>query len=215
MTSRPDSTCVVALAAPGESSAAAALAALAIDDRAEHPVVSRSEFGDAIDAHGGRIRLPYGHGHCLVARDQDTVVGMLYTTPPIRWLDSQPAVQRASLTAALVEIELLAVAAAHRNHGVGTALLEAAEESARDAGTHLALAKVRIGAFPTMRWYRRRGYTLAAQGEPVLFLTRGGPASCDDGNDGYQLAVKPLQPGTAIRRRARNGITALVAEHDR
>ncbi|WP_411122339.1 GNAT family N-acetyltransferase [Streptomyces sp. x-19] len=115
--------------------------------------------------------MPYGHGHCLTARSGNTIIGMLYATPPVRWLQSQPTSQRARLTQALVEIELLAVAEPYRNRGTATALLKAAEHTARAAGTHLALAKIRTGAFPTMRWYRRRGYTIAAQGEPIIFRT--------------------------------------------
>ncbi|MER6548177.1 GNAT family N-acetyltransferase [Streptomyces sp. NPDC001250] len=112
-----------------------------------------------------------------------------------------------------MEIELLAVSEPYRNHGAGTALLEAAEHFARRTGTQLALAKIEIGAFPTMRWYRRRGYIIAAQGEPVLFRTRFGFNSCDDGSDGYQIAVKTLQPGSAVRRRTNGGTSCLTVEH--
>ncbi|MCW1100111.1 hypothetical protein OJ963_40715 [Streptomyces sp. RS2] len=84
----------------------------------------------------------------------------------------------------------------------------------RANGTHLALAKIRIGAFPIMRWYRRRGYTIAAQNEPLVFATRHGLTSCDDGSDGYQLAAKALQPGTALRRTARAGNPLILLERD-
>ncbi|GGX51053.1 GNAT family N-acetyltransferase [Streptomyces noursei] len=214
MTDQPDSDAItITLAAKGDGQAAATLGALALSDHTPSPQAPLSSLADAIDEHGGRVALPYGNGHCLTARIGSTVAGVLYTTPPIRWLQGQSADQRARLTQALVEIELLAVSEPYRNCGIGTALLETAEHTARNAGSHLALAKIRAGAFPTMRWYRRRGYTIAAQGEPVLFRTRQGFASCDDGNDGHQLAVKTLRLGTAVRRRTARGTTCLVAEH--
>ncbi|MER7179123.1 GNAT family N-acetyltransferase [Streptomyces hyaluromycini] len=114
----------------------------------------------------------------------------------------------------LIEIELLAVAEPHRRRGIATALLATAEESARNAGGHLAFAKVRIGAFTTMHWYRKCGYTVAAQSEPVVFRTRWGLESRDDGSDGYQLAVKALQPGIVLRRRMERDSSMLIAEHD-
>ncbi|MEU9120001.1 GNAT family N-acetyltransferase [Streptomyces sp. NPDC048506] len=214
MTDQPGSGAItITLAAKGDGQAAATLGALAVSDHTPSPQAALSPLLHAIDNHGGRVPLPYGHGHCLTARLGDTIVGMLYAAPPIRWLQSQPADQRARLTQTLVEIELLAVAKPYRNRGIGTALLEGAEHAARAAGTHLALAKIRIGAFPTMRWYRQRGYTIAAQGEPIIFRTHQGFTSCDDGSDGHQLAVKTLQPGTSVHRDAARGDTCLIAEH--
>ncbi|MEU1519107.1 GNAT family N-acetyltransferase [Streptomyces sp. NPDC005811] len=156
------------------------------------PDAAAPALAQAVDAQGGRVPLPYGHGRCLVARVGNAVAGMVYTAPPIQWIEDHPAAQRAGLVQALVEIELLAVAGSHRGQGIATALLASAEETARDDGGHLAFAKVRIGAFTTMRWYRRRGYAIAAQREAVAFRTRSGFDSFDDGADGYQLAVKAL-----------------------
>ncbi|MFG2690675.1 GNAT family N-acetyltransferase [Streptomyces sp. NPDC048405] len=204
----------VALAARGEGQAAAALGALALQDSplpADGPL---SPLAAAIDHHGGCVPLPYGQGQCWVARTGEAVSGMLYATPPIRWLQQQPSPHRNSLIHSLVEIELLAVAESHRTQGVGTVLLQEAENNARANGTHLALAKIRVGAFPIMRWYRRRGYTIAAQNEPLVFATRHGLTSCDDGSDGYQLAAKALQPGTALRRTARAGTPLILLERD-
>ncbi|SEG85192.1 Acetyltransferase (GNAT) family protein [Actinacidiphila yanglinensis] len=72
-------------------------------------------------------------------------MGMVYATPPIRWLDGQTAAQRASLVEALVEIELLAVAADHRGRGVGNCLLDAAQVAAREAGTRKRRQEVTVG----------------------------------------------------------------------
>ncbi|MEU9413611.1 GNAT family N-acetyltransferase [Streptomyces sp. NPDC048281] len=213
MTGRPSSTITIALAAPGDGPAAVALGALAVGALLAAPgAAPPPALAQAIDAHGGQVPLPYGHGRCLVARAGDTVAGMVYTTPPIRWIRDHPPSQRAGLVQSLVEIELLAVAEPYRGRGVGSALLAAAEERARGAGSHLALAKIRIGAFATMRWYRKRGYTIAGQQEPLVFRTRAGFESCDDGSDGHQLAVKALQPGVVLRRRLERGTSILLAE---
>ncbi|MFJ3799971.1 GNAT family N-acetyltransferase [Streptomyces sp. NPDC090088] len=208
------STITIALAAPGDGTAAVELGALAVDGLTPAPGTAPPALAQAIDTSGGQVPLPYGHGRCLVARVENTVAGMVYMTPPIRWIRDHPPTQRAGLVQSLVEIELLAVAEPHRGRGIGTALLAAAEETARNAGSHLAFAKVKIGAFATMRWYRKRGYTIAAQAEPVIFRTRSGFESCDDGSDGYQLAVKTLQPGAVLRRRLERGLSMLLAERD-
>lgn len=204
----------ITLAVRGEGQAAAALGSVALNGDSRAGDTSLSPFAAAIDKHGGCLPLPYGQGQCWMARTGDTPLGMIYVTPPIRWLDGQPAAHRNTLVGSLIEIELLAVSDRSRKQGIGSALLTEAENAARAQGTHLALAKIKIGAFPVMRWYRKRGYTIAAQGEPVVFGTRYGLASCDDGADGYQLAVKTLQPGAAIRRRTTPAGQRLVVERD-
>ncbi|MBM9624434.1 GNAT family N-acetyltransferase [Streptomyces zhihengii] len=204
---------VIASAAPGDGQAVATLGTMALPGTLPAQPASLSPLAAAIDEHGGRVPLPYGQGHCWVARTTEgSITGMIYATPPIRWLQEQPAPLRPRLTHTLAEIELLAVAAEHRSLGTGSALLHVAEDAARSDGVHLMLAKVQIGAFPVMRWYRKRGYTLAAQGEPVVFATQGGLTSCDDGGDGYQLAVKALQPGVKVRRTTTRGTTMLITE---
>ncbi|MFF8847945.1 GNAT family N-acetyltransferase [Streptomyces sp. NPDC015127] len=205
---------MITLAVRGEGRAAAALGTLALNSHAPIADAPLSPLAAAINEHGGCVPLPYGLGKCWVARVGDAIAGMLYATPPIRWLHEQPSAHRNTLIRSLIEIELLAVAELYRNQGVGTALLEEVENAARADGTHLTLAKIRMGAFPVMRWYRKRGYTIAAQGEPVVFGTRRGLSSCDDGADGYQLAVKALQPGEVVRRSARTGGSMLIVERN-
>ncbi|MER6562095.1 GNAT family N-acetyltransferase [Streptomyces sp. NPDC001027] len=219
MTDRPGmtgtSSMAISPAAPGDGLATAALGALAVGSRLPAPGAGSPSLAQAVNTHGGREPLPYGHGHCLIARIEGTAAGMVYMTPPIRWTEDHPPAQRAGLVQSLVEIELLAVAEAYRGQGIAAALLAAAGETARSAGSHLAFAKVRVGAFALMCWYRKRGYTIAAQAEPVVFRTRSGFESCDDGSDGHQLAAKPLQPGVVLRRRSERGSSMLVAEHAR
>ncbi|MEV4250192.1 GNAT family N-acetyltransferase [Streptosporangium canum] len=104
------------------------------------------------------------------------------------------------LAGALAELELLAVAEHARGAGVGTALLAAAEERLRRGGCRLLYAKVRADDRPVLRWYRRRGYLLAAPGEPVTIDVEGAVIAFDDGGDGYRLAVKSLETTTNVRR---------------
>lgn len=201
-----------ALAVRGEGQAAAALATLALPEGPPTTDTPLPSLAAAIDEHGGRMPLPYGQGRCWVTRTGDTVCGMLHATPPIRWLELHPPAHRNRLARCVIEIELLAVAQHHREQGVGSALLEEAENAARADGIHLALAKIRIGAYPIMRWYRKRGYTIAAQNEPLVFATRHGLTSCDDGSDGYQLAAKALQTGADLRRTERAGNSMILLE---
>ncbi|MET9111904.1 GNAT family N-acetyltransferase [Streptomyces zhihengii] len=206
---------VTDFAVRGDGQAVAALGALALSGAIVGRTAASQPLAAAIDEYGGRIPLPYGHGHCWVTRTgAGPVAGMLYLTPPIRWLEGHPPALRPRLSRAVAEIELLAVEPAHRRRGTGSALLQAAENAALSDGVQLMLAKVRIGALPLMRWYRRRGYLLAGQGEPIVFATQGGMSSCDDGGDGYQLAVKALQPGVTVRRTSSRGTTLLVAQRD-
>ncbi|MFF4410697.1 GNAT family N-acetyltransferase [Streptomyces sp. NPDC001404] len=201
----------IGVASTGDGASIASLGALAL---AGSGLVQPCPLplGDAIDQHGGRVPLPYGEGVCHTARVGRSLVGMVYSTPPIRWISSHPEHERPLLVHQLVEIELLAVAEQHRSQGIGTALLEHAEAHARSVGAQFAVAKIRAGAFATMRWYRRRGYRIAAQGEPLLFTTtHGQPSNVSDGNDGHHLAVKPLDSVTVLQRRSpANGPSHLI-----
>ncbi|KAB7832512.1 GNAT family N-acetyltransferase [Streptomyces mobaraensis] len=214
MTSVPSGTpdLHIGMASTGDGATIASLGALAL--AGSGPVQqSPLPLGDAIDQHGGCVPLPYGEGMCHTARMGHGVVGMVYSTPPIRWLESHLEHERSLLVHELVEIELLVVAEQHRTRGIGTALLERTEAHARSVGAQFAVAKIRAGAFATMRWYRHRGYRIAAQGEPLLFTTaHGQPSNVSDGNDGHHLAVKPLDSAIVLQRRLpANGLSYLIA----
>ena len=191
----------VSVAAAGEGAAIAALGILALAGVASARSVIRP-LAYAVDRYGGRIPLECGEGLCQTACADGETIGMVYTTPAVRWLESYPEDERSSLVRELAEVELLAVSGPRRGTGVGAMLLEHAEARVRAVGARFVVAKIRAGHFETMRWYRNRGYRIAAQGEPLLFTTtRGRPSSIGDGDDGYHLAVKPLRAGTMLQRR--------------
>jgi GNAT superfamily N-acetyltransferase len=55
-------------------------------------------------------------------------------------------------------VNYLAVQADHRNHGVGSLLMEAAEQWAREKGAELILTDTRIDGL-SVRFYEKNGYT--------------------------------------------------------
>ncbi|WP_189966432.1 GNAT family N-acetyltransferase [Streptomyces violascens] len=113
--------------------------------------------------------VPFGSAVALMAgRDVDSEAsGLVYAGPPVRLLSGCGrfgARVQECLGHALTEIELLSVAPEAQRGGLGVAPLTALEEHlARRSGVVL-LAKVRVGEFSVMRWYRRRGFVIAAQG---------------------------------------------------
>lgn len=60
-------------------------------------------------------------------------------------------------------LALMAVDAAYQGHGVGRALLEWLEETARTAGTFLIHLEVRAGNLGARRFYERVGFTEAGR----------------------------------------------------
>ncbi|WP_159048637.1 GNAT family N-acetyltransferase [Streptomyces sp. NRRL F-4489] len=188
----------VRTAAPGDGPHVAALAGIAlgvVDGYADRGLPGQ------VDAEGGRITLRYGQGICRVAvDDQGQVAGMVYTAPPISWLDEYPAPARPSLARLFTKIELLAVYEDHREHGLGGGLLAAVEDEERELGRHLLVANVALRDRSVLRWYRRRGYTIAAPGEPIIANSNRGPVSVVDTGDGYVLAAKALQSGCSLKR---------------
>ncbi|MFI6883845.1 GNAT family N-acetyltransferase [Streptosporangium canum] len=200
---------VIRLARPGDGPAAEALARAALGADAGLPA-GPGAFAAAIDRHGGRLPLPHGTGCALVAAATEAAeaaegapIGLAYTCPPVRLIDAYAELGRHGqrrLAGVLAELELLAVAEHARGAGVGTALLAAAEGRLRSGGCRLIFAKVRTDDRPVLRWYRRRGYQLAAPGEPVAIDVDGARIVFDDGRDGHRLAVKSLVSATQVRR---------------
>ncbi|MET8336006.1 GNAT family N-acetyltransferase [Streptosporangium canum] len=206
---RPNSSAVAAmirLARPGDGPGVEALAHIALGANAAMPT-GPGAFAAAIDQHGGRLTLPHGTGCALVAEHGEAAegapIGLAYTCPPVQLIDQYAELGRHGqrrLAGALAELELLAVAEHARGAGVGTALLAAAEKRLRRGGCRLIFAKVRADDRPVQRWYRRRGYQLAAPGEPVAIDVDGARIVFDDGRDGHRLAVKSLVSATQVRR---------------
>lgn len=153
-----------------------------------------------VQRRGGRISLPYGEGVCRVAQTASGVVGMAYSTPPIDWINEHPATMRHALAQAFSKLDLIAVAEGQRSNGIGCALLAAVEAAERARGVYLLYSDVAARNIPLRRWYKRRGYTFAAPGEPIILDSQAGPLTLVDGGDGYLLAAKMLQPGTRLKR---------------
>ncbi|MBG0825828.1 GNAT family N-acetyltransferase [Planomonospora sp. ID91781] len=161
------------------------------------------------------MQVPYGFGSALVAcaADDEPVCGLAYTCPPVRLIDQYAELGRRGqrdLASALTELELLAVAEHTRRSGVGTRLLAAVEERASRDGGRLLFAKIRADDRPVLGWYRRRGYRLAADREPVVIDVADAVISFDDGGDGYRLAVKSLDAARQVRRIVAPGGTYLT-----
>ncbi|ARH89032.1 hypothetical protein STRMOE7_00240 [Streptomyces sp. MOE7] len=169
---------------------------------------------EAIERQGGVVPIRFGQGSCIVAESEGHVIGMVYAVPPVDWLGTFPSDRAAALAPRILQIELLAVDPDHRETGIGQRLLEAVEELVRKQRGYLAIGKVQAGAFATMRFYRRRGYSIAGRGEPIVFGTGRGPLGISDVDDGYHLFAKAVQPGTKLSRDPQNNCIFLTtAQH--
>ncbi|MEV1179305.1 GNAT family N-acetyltransferase [Nonomuraea sp. NPDC049784] len=181
----------------GDGHAAETLAAIALGD-ATGAGPAPGPFAVAIDELGGQVPLPHGEGLVFVACpdvDSGQVLGMLYLCPPIRLIDDcadQGKQVQQRLAQAVAEIELLAVTAQARRHGIGSSLLAAAEDLVRDRGGKLVYVKVRHDDAPRLRWYRIRGYHLVASRESVILAVAGTTVAFADGGDGYRVMIKVI-----------------------
>lgn len=118
---------------------------------------------------------------------------MLYLCPPIRLIEDCGDLGRQvqqRLATAVAEVELLSVAAGGRQRGVGSALLEAAEQVACGRGGRLVYAKVQRDSASLLRWYGKRGYQLVPVGEPVVLAVAGTKIGFADGDDGFRMLAK-------------------------
>lgn len=135
-------------------------------------------------------------GRLLAAERQGTHTPtvLVYFHRPVRLVnahaDAGPSAQ-SRLARQITEIELLAVDPDAQHTGLGTVLLRAAEQAARDNGAQVLLAKVAKNDFPVLRWWRHRGYTLAQPGQEVRLALGWATVGCDDGGTGHRIAVAP------------------------
>lgn len=170
-------------------------------------------LGAIVSRFGGEFSVkPFGRARAVVAEREagGRACGLAYVVPPGRLMRHHAAQGRAAqsvLARMIAEIDLLAVDADVRGRGIGTAVLGEAERWLESRGCRVVMAKVARGDYEVMRWYRRRGYLIAAQQEPFWASLPGFDLRCDDGNDGYQLALKGL--GVSLRR-ARMGAGTYV-----
>lgn len=176
-------------------------------------------LGTIVDRYGGEFSVrPFGQARAVVAERESAggPCGLAFVTPPIRLMRQHTEQGRSALRALarmLAEIDLLAVDADVRRQGVGSALLEETEGWLANRGCRVVMAKIARGEYGVMRWYRQRGYLVAAQGEPFRVWLPGLELSCDDGDDGYQLALKGL--GVSLRRVRQGADTFVTVESGR
>ncbi len=190
----------IRLISPGEGEAAVAVAAAA--DAPGN--LSGSPLQLALDHFGGEVPfpdLPGARGWCFGAFSSDHLVGMVYACSPVNFIKSFRPDHHPDLVRTLVEVEILAVVDDYRGRGAGTALLHHAGEHFRGLGVQLIVAKVDAADTQLMLWYRRRGYTLARNGESCFISTPEGPAGINAGPaDGpWRLAAKAPN-GSIVRR---------------
>lgn len=184
----------IRLARPGDGADVARLADIALQGRSS-AAASGGDLVAAIDQFGGRLKVPYGWGRALVAESSGCVVGLWYSTPPVRLVESCAdlgANAQGRMADALAEVELLAVDAEERRRGVGSELLRVGEEMLRGRGVRAVLVKVLEDDVAVMKWYSERGYRVLSSGE--VFALRGGfgVVGLQNEDDGYRLGIKQL-----------------------
>ncbi|MEU7032016.1 GNAT family N-acetyltransferase [Streptomyces sp. NPDC046275] len=195
----------------GEGKDVERLESIAMGGRPDRTAPAAERLPGIVDAYGGEFTVkPMGKARTLVAVRQNdgSVCGLAQVFPPIRLMNQHadrglPA-QR-TLAKVIGEIDLLAVDADARGQGTGGALLEEAEKWLADRGCLLVMAKIARGDYQVMRWYRRRGYLVAAQGEMFWVTFPQLDLKCDDGGDGYHLALKGLRGAVVSKARMGNG----------
>ncbi|MFZ3491778.1 GNAT family N-acetyltransferase [Streptomyces sp. 5.8] len=134
-------------------------------------------------------RLTHGDCLCLIARSGDRIVGALAAGPP-HWTETHP--QRSSLVGSVLYIGGVAVANSHRGHGIGTALLNMAEQHGRHAGIRLLTLEHPPALTP---FYTRLGYTA---GQERLIVALPGPALQERKMPGHLSAIKRLDLGIGL-----------------
>ncbi|MDJ0463113.1 GNAT family N-acetyltransferase [Streptomyces sp. H27-C3] len=201
-------TTVIRNAAPGDGARVAALAALALGAAAPEGLAA------VIDTSGGRIQIPHGEALCQVAVDaQGQVAGMVYSAPPVEWIEQHPASLHRTLARTFTKVELLAVVESQQHSGIGSALLTGLEDAERERGVQILFGDIRAEDRSMRRWCKKRGFAVAAPGEPVALRSTWGPLTLVDGDDGYLLIAKAVQPGYGIERvQLADGSFCLVVE---
>lgn len=157
-----------------------------------------------------------------VAAAAGRAVGMSYLHPPVDWAGSRRTLRtsvRARFNERLNELNLLAVHPGHQGKGIGTALLEEAEERSRAAGYRALMVMVYddTGTAPATEWYRQRGFTFGLPGvpwcvrpftdQPLIEVEYDHLASKD------MIGFKPLHPGVAVESARLRSSSALGVRH--
>ncbi|MEU4896138.1 GNAT family N-acetyltransferase [Streptomyces sp. NPDC044780] len=189
-------------AGPGDEAVIARLIPAALP--ASGPQHEARHFAEALCAADGEVPVPHGTGRLLVGGwpGTRTPAGLVYFLPPVRLVNAHADAGRTAqsrLATQITEIELLAVDPKAQRTGLGTALLRAAEQTARDHGAQILLAKVADSDFPVLRWWRHRGYSLASPGQEVRLALGWATVGCDDGGTGHRIAVAPAHPDGRVQ----------------
>jgi len=106
---------------------------------------------DRVDVESVRNYL--SSGLFLLAKSEGTILGCVYVEPPLRNSDLSPA-----LPGAHAYLGLLAVDPAHQQSGLGSVLMDAAEDYCSGAGAAFVDIKVVSLREELFGFYRRRGY---------------------------------------------------------
>ncbi|MFF3958456.1 GNAT family N-acetyltransferase [Streptomyces sp. NPDC001890] len=163
---------------PGEGKAFTDLAALAMEGHGDFD--DREAMCETIDE-GGPFISQYKAGQFvfLVAEHTPTgrIVGISSSTPPLSVLagmerDGADPTALGATAMAYVKLRALAVAEDHRGQGIASALLARTLAVHRDHRAFFAYGQFLAGDAALARFYRRRGFTIHAPGEPVI-LTGG------------------------------------------
>ncbi|MFI0265613.1 GNAT family N-acetyltransferase [Streptomyces luteogriseus] len=183
----------VRLARQGEGKDVARLAEMALQGRGQGD--DTGDLAEAIDAAGGKVKVPFGHAYAFVADEDGAVCGLLYTTPPVRLAEDCEefgAACQQRLAERVAEIELLAVEEEHRGRGMAKHLLDVGEISLRQRGCGALLVQVLADDEPVKAWYKRQGYRLLGPGEVVALRVGGELIPIASTGTTYLTGVKHL-----------------------
>ncbi|MFJ8752020.1 GNAT family N-acetyltransferase [Streptomyces sp. NPDC102441] len=133
-------------------------------------------------------RLTHGDCLCLIATVGGQIVGALMASPP-NWTERHPL--RGELVRSVLYIGGVAVAHDHRDRGIASTLLCAAEQHSRSAGLRLLTLE---HPSALTGFYARHGYTA---GQDRLLVALPGGVQVRK-MPGHQTAVKPLAFGVGI-----------------
>lgn len=204
----------IRFAEPGDEDMITKLAIMAAGtgDPAEWGPCKRAFATPVAEAHG-KVWIPYGQGECFVAEDPtDGVVGMIYSTPPVRWIRAHHPHERRIISPIMREIELLAVDERAQGKFIGSMLLVYMTGVAVLGGVHIVTAKIQQDRHRALNWWHKSDFTLLEPGEPVLIRINGISTHADDGADGHRLAVAAISQAATLKRETVNGVSRWIID---
>lgn len=185
----------IRLARQGEGKEVARLAEMALQGRTQGSTTG--DLAAAIDADGGRIKVPFGRSYAFVVEEGGAVCGLMYVTPPVRLAESyaeRGPVWQELFCARVAEIQLLAVDEEVRGKGYARSLTASAEQALRGRGVRALLVKVLASDELVQRWYGRQGYRILGLGDYALLRAGGEDVPIANDGDVYRVGVKRISP---------------------